>query len=477
MGALLDAVKRDPLKFARATLKRRRWKKQREIRRAFETHRLLNVHAAHGTGKTHELASIVHEWMLTRKYSRVVIGGPSHEAIKRGVWGEIRRAYDECLNRGQNLGGFMGKENWIIKDGWDASIVSVDNPNAAHGIHGPRVLVIVEEAQGVNDPQLWAAFKSLVMGPDDRMILNGNPIVPEGYFFETAALPSWHVIQIDGYEHPNVRAWRGLKEKRDLTEDEITEEWVARGRVLIPGSITRQFVYDAKVEWGLDDPRFIARVRGRFPPEGDRQLIPMSLIQSTEKLIPAVTKKRSAGLDVAFSPTGDKSVLTILDEHRVVISVTSWRGHDLIETAGKVKTAIEEWKLEPAMIAVDVGGAGAGVVHSLKHDGIFVTACDFGAGAKGSWWSLLGEEAHYPNHKTELHDLLRYYFRHKLISVPEKWRETRADLVALRYGPHRSGSISIEDKEKTRTRIGRSPDFSDSLVIALAATGYVPGVL
>lgn len=477
-----EEVEADPLIFGAETLGRRRWRAQREMRRAVEQHRLLNVRGCHGSSKTYELASIVCEWLTTVPGSRVVIGGPSHDAIKRGVWGEVRAAYHECLGRGQHLGGVMGRESWTLGDKWDASIVSVSNPNAAHGVHGRRVLVVVEEAQGVENPELWAAFKSLVIGPEDRMIANGNPIVAQGYYYEATKLASWHCIRIDGFAHPNVRASKRMRELYDAGEfgalqEAITPEWVEAGRIVIPGSITRQFVYDAAIEWGVDDPRFTARVRGEFPDEGDTQLIPAKLLEQCATITPAVVTQRAAGLDVARFG-GDQNVAIFLDEHRKVIDVHHWRGMDLMATAGRFVDLCRRHEIQPGWACIDVCGLGAGVFDRCREAKMQAIPVDFGAAPSNRWRSILGSKSLHLNKKAELHALARYYFRHKLISVPNepRFRPIWADLTALTYTFDGSGNMKVEDKEKIRESIGRSPDYSDALVIALAATGYVPKV-
>lgn len=474
IGAEVDA---DPLLFGRATLQRKRWKAQRRIRRALEEHRQIAIRAAHGTGKTFELGSIVCEWMATVPYSRVVCGGPSHEAIKRGIWGEVRRAYFDCKRRGIDLGGMMGKESWIIDDGWDANIVSVENPNAAHGIHGYRVLVIIDEAQGVMDQSLYAAFKSLTLGDLDCTIHNGNPIAPEGHFYEVTKLPTWHCIQIDGYEHPNVRA------PKDLNPDEITDDWVKAGRIVIPGSITRRFILDAKTEWGVDDPRYIARVRGEFPEAGARQLVSVGEIDAAwfyvtgkDRIMPAAPLNvRRIGLDVARFG-GDRNVLHVIGEDMRVAHVESWTGEDLMATTGRLVNACRTFDVNPRMACVDVCGMGAGVVDRAREQGMRVRAVDFGSAAVGDWAGIVGKEAKYRNRKGELHEVVRNLIRSKQLGIGPEWRQTRADLVSLDFSFDGSGRFLVSDKEDMRRRIGRSPDFSDSLVIAFGTRTGADGI-
>ncbi len=451
-AAIDEAVDADPLLFGRATLGRKRWKRQREIRTALESHRRIAVRAANGVGKTFELGSIVCEWMVTQPGARVICAGPSHHAIKRGLWSEVRRAYYECQRKGIDLGGIMGRDSWTIDDGWDASIVSVDNPSAAHGAHGPRVLIVIDEAQGVEDPVLFEAFDSLMTSPGARMILSGNPLWPQGYFFDATQSEDWHTIQIDGFEHPNIRA----------------------NAEIVGGSITRVWIDEKKKEWGEDDPRYTARVRGEFPEAGDRQLIPIKLLEACAKIVPPVTEARRAGLDVAREGN-DRNACVILDEHRVLIHCETWRSPDLSYTQGKFLDICRRFHVPPERASVDVCGIGAGVVDGCRAAGYRVKPVNFGATVGlGGWHSLLGREALHHNLKGELHDAMRQMFRRGLISIP-KTLETKplwVDLTSLQFTFDPSGKFMVRDKDWMRAHTGRSPDCSDALAIALMPDGF-----
>lgn len=453
MPAALETFIAEPLRFGESVLGRKRWARQEEIRRAVWEHRRVHIRSANSVGKTFELGSLIVEWLCSRRRRRVICGGPSHDTIKRGLWSEVRRAYFGALARGHDLGGVMGKKDWILGDAWDAAIVSVDNISNAQGARGTETLIVIDEAQGVQDPELWTAFESLMTDPGSRMVQSGNPLWPQGTFHEAFRSPEWHTIRINGMEHPNVIS----------------------GEQLIPGSISRIWIEEKREAWGEDDPKFVARVLGEFPEEGDCQLVSAKMLEDCATITPAVTVKKAAGLDVARFG-GDQNVAVILDEHRKVIHVEHWRGMDLMETAGRYVSICRKFEIAPGWACVDVCGIGAGVVDRCKEAKLQVLAVDFGAGASGRWRQLLGREALHLNRKAELHDLARYYFKHRLISVPNvpANRPIWADLTALTYTFDGSGNMKVESKEKIRDTIGRSPDYSDALVIALAATGYVP---
>ena len=465
---LAAEIDRDPLYFGNVILGRRRWARQSEIRLATERHRRVAVYSANGVGKTHELASDVCEFLVANKNSRVICLGPTFDQVRGGLWSEIRKCFGAA--RVQLSLREPGDSNWRIAEGWDASIVAVKNISAAHGRRGQRVLVIIDEAQGVENAELWDAVDSLMSSEESRTIISLNPLWPTGRAFQYCTSALWHPIRIDGFEHPNVDT------PADTPSSAITEAWVAGGRNVIPGSITRRWIWEKLQEWGEDDPRWIARVRGQFPEAGDRQLIPLKLLEDTADITPDVTEPCRAGLDVARFG-GDKNVLVVLDEHRKVKHVESWKDADLMVTTGRLRDAMTRFNLLAEWVGVDVCGIGAAVVDRCTEDGINVRPVDFGAAPDGLWSGTIGTDSKHLNLKAELHEVARQLFRKKLLSVPRAFRPLLwPDLTELRYDFDGSGNMRIEAKDKFRERIGRSPDYSDALIIALAATGYVPGV-
>lgn len=467
-------AERDPLFFGREILGRARWPRQEEIRLSVKDHRRTIVISANGCGKTFELGSIAVEWLVMHPMGRVICVGPTGDQVRDGVWSEIKRAFHAATARGHPPGGVIGEKVWRIEDGWEARIVSVDNVSAAQGKHAQgAVLVIVDEGQGVEAVGIFDALDSCMQGEEDRLIVCGNPLAPQGFFYEASQDPDhYNVIWIDGFEHPNI----------DSPPDTIpTKEWADAGQVVIPGSITRRWMLEKWEMWGPNDPRWRARCRGRFPRAGAFQLIPPEVLDLCADLIPDVDEHPRAGLDCARNTgAGDRNVITIFDRHRRVIWAEGWHSDDLMAVAGHFIARLREfgWTEEDAMHAgVDVGGLGSGVVDKLREQEWMVTPVDFGSAATKEWAGVIGEEANHIYLKPELYDVLGSLFRLKLISVPREWRNTWADLKEVRFKHDGSGRMKIEDKESVRVRIGRSPDFADSVVIALAASGYVPEVL
>ena len=456
-----EARERDPLFFGRHILGRKRWSRQAEMRLAIGRHRRIHARSGHAVGKTHELASIVNEWLPMTPGGRVLVTGPAHHTVKRGLWQEIRKCYFAANSRLARmgvpftLGGRMGAESWEIADGHDAFIASVDNLSAIQGARGSRCLIIVDEAQGVRY-DLWDALESLMTAEESVMIATGNPLFAEGRFREMASSPIWHTIHIDCHEHPNV------------VED----------RIIFPGAVTKRWIEGRRVEFGGDkceeDPRWQGRVRGQFPTGGTRQVVSIDHLEHAAQGTVGVVDKPRLALDVARYGH-DANVLGYFDETRTLRHVESWTGIDTMATTGRLRDAMRRFKVEPEDVKVDACGIGGAVVDRMKEDGIHIDAVDFGALPVGDWSGLKGmASARFKNRRAELHFVTRELLRELSASIPkdEPWsRQVWADLQAPTYDFNGKGEIVIEDKESIRTRIGRSPDFGDMVHIGMSNRG------
>jgi hypothetical protein len=468
---LIEKCRRDPFLFGRDVLGCNRWGRQNEIHLSVRENRRTVSDSANGVGKTWEFAATAIEFLITHPYSRAFFIGPSFHQVRDGLWSEFIKCWYAAERHGFRLSAKPpGDGHWRIREGWDAAIAAVDNISSLHGRRGQAVLVIFDEGQGIENLDLIDAADSLLQDPVSRMLAGGNPLDPQGFLHDICegnASKQWNRIRIDGFEHPNIGA------PFDPAVGP-TEDWVKAGKSLIPGSITRLWVSEKWDLWGEDDPRYMARVRGRFPPAGQWQLIPPGLLEQCEGITPDINEQKRAGMDCARNPgTGDRNVIVVLDEHRVQIDEVGWHSADTMASAEVLIDKMEAHKIRPEWVGVDVTGIGSGVVDRCRQRGYPVKAIDFGGSATGRWRSVIGKDANHEMIKPELHDVCRALLRKKLISIPRKFRKTRDDLTELRFG-YKNGRMVIEDKEKFRQRVGRSPDYSDALVIALAATGYVP---
>lgn len=446
---LRETFEADPLAFSRVVLGRHRIPSQVRMRQAFETERRVHLCSGNSMGKTHELAAYVIEWLARNKGGRVICTGPTEGQVKRGLWQEVRKAFRAAEANGVPIGGRMGALDWVLGDGWDAAVISVDNISAIQGARGRKCLIVVDEAQGVEDVALWDALESLMTAEDSQMIVSGNPLVASGRFFEFTYDPDWFQIQLSAFDHPNVQT----------------------GEEVIPGAVTLKWVEEKRKAWGEDSPQWQARVMGVFPDAATNQILTRAMLRAAlDRDGDPVQDVRRIGFDVARFGQ-DASVLGVFDETRTLEHVEHWQGADLMESAGRVRQAMARFNVEPENVKVDACGMGAGVVDRLAEDGIMVDAVDFGEQPQLDWDGVVPDDTGFTNRRAELHWVSRQLVRERELTIPERFREVWADLVVPTYTFDGKGRIKVEDKESIRKRVGRSPDFGDMVHIAMSNAG------
>ena len=420
--------------------------------------------SGNGTGKTHNAARIIVETVACNPGTRTIVTGPSFDNVRAGLWQEVRLAFEDACKR-VSLPGHMGVSEWTIEPGWDCAIVNPESPSGYQGRRGAGpVFAWIDEAQGFDKIDNWRAIDSVCQAPESRIVALLNPLWPQGQVYANAQPGSgWRNVWISAWRHPNIG-------KRP---QEFTPEWIA-GDPRIYQGISRQWIADKFEEWcpGGDesDHNWIGRVLGVFPEAGMRQLIPRKLIEACAHLVPPLLEERRAGLDCARNPGGgDKNAIVILDEHRRAVFAESFFSDNLIVTADRFLKHCQERGVLGHRANVDVTGLGAGVVDYLRTvKGFQCNAVSFGSTPNCGWKRDLGKEALHANQKAELFDALRHCFRRGLISIPDApmFRPLWADLPELQFDAP-EGRMKIEDKDKTRKRIGRSPDYADALAVAM----------
>ncbi|MBU0792129.1 MAG: hypothetical protein KKC55_16910, partial [Gammaproteobacteria bacterium] len=345
-GGHFHHLANDPVGYIQTVLGEFLWSKQREIAEAVRDHRKVAVHACHSTGKSW-LAGRIVPWFVTTAAqgdTAVVTTAPTMRQVKNILWKEIRRA----VSKGE-LPGDLNLTEWKINDelvafgqkpaDWD--------PSAFQGIHELRVLVILDECCGIPESIIDAAV-SLASNEDSRVLAIGNPDDPTSFFARMCRPGSgWHVIHVGWGDTPN--------------HPDSTEEVPDRLRKLL---ISQVWVEERAREWGVDSPKYIARVLGLFPEDAADSVVPLSLLMKCaqpREYPPGDLLPIELGVDVGAG--GD---FTSIRERRGRRVGRVWRDHsrDLMTVTGLVVRAIRE--TGASAVKVDEIGIGAGVRDRLE---------------------------------------------------------------------------------------------------------------
>ena len=463
------------------------WGKQEEVLEAVRRERRVAVKSGNGLGKDFTAAVAVLWYLHCHNPGIVLSTAPTFRQVRHVLWRQIRR-----LHRGaaDTLGGALLDTRWELAEDRYALGLSADGADQFQGFHCENVLVVVDEAEGV-DEEIYEAVDAVMTSRNPRLLLIGNPTRTDGSFYrafhEEAGI--YKTITISALESPNV----------------------VNGKVDIPGLVTAEWVKERREVWKEDSDRYRARVLGQFPRRGEDNLIAMADIEAavyepaaTDATgLPRCARNDSAAglLDSRFRGNdggvgrndgwgnGNDGGVSGMDgmflseagwegQGRVVIgvdvarfgsdrSVVLMRRGDRVEwirafsridtmaTAGQVMVAVREHR--PDLVNVDAIGVGAGLADRLREQGVPARGVNVAEKPR--------RDTTCANLRAEGYQALARRFRDRRIRIPRD-AELIGELATLRYRYDSRGRLLMESKENMKKRNGRSPDKADALMLA-----------
>jgi hypothetical protein len=406
---------------------------------AFEVLRMATA-SGRGIGKS-ALVSWLILWMLTTRIGSTTIVSANSEAQLRSItWAEITKWAALLINSHwfEISATRVMPAKWIaelverdLKKGtryWsvEGRLWSEENPDSYAGVHNhDGVMVIFDEASGIPDP-IWSVTAGFFTEntPNRFWFAFSNPRRNEGYFYEcfNAKRNFWATQSIDA---------RQVEDTDKAVYEQIIEEY------------------------GADSSQARIEVYGQFPTDGDDQFIPPSLVDeaATRPRYKDETAPIVLGVDPARS--GNDSTVIVARQGRDIVAIKRYKGEDTMEIVGRVIDAIEEFR--PALVVLDEGGLGYGILDRLKEQRYKVRGVNFG------WKS--SKPAMWQNKRAEMWGDMRQWLR--TASIPND-RMLKSDLCSPQYKTNSSGSIALEAKKDMKARGLASPDAADALAVTFA---------
>ena len=183
---LLSRCHDDPDLFNSAILGRPAyWSRQREIAESVVKYRITVAYTGNAIGKDYLVGGVLPWWLCTRHQSLAIVTGPSQTVLGSVTWKEIRQAAQRrsddptgsiplgiTFSKGIKASPLTAR----LRDDWQALGYSTTSVERASGQHNRKLLVVVEEASGVED-EIWDAIDSLKFA---RMLAILNPICADG---------------------------------------------------------------------------------------------------------------------------------------------------------------------------------------------------------------------------------------------------------------------------------------------------------
>ena len=405
----------------------------------FDTLRMA-IASGRGIGKS-ALVSWLVLWMLSTRIGATVIVSANSEAQLRSVtWAELTKWTAMLINAHwwEVSATRLMPAKWLtdiverdMHKGvryWSAEgkLWSEENPDSYAGVHNADgVMLIFDEASGIPD-SIWAVSSGFFTEntPNRFWLAFSNPRRNTGYFFEcfNAKRDFWRTRTIDA---------------RDV---EGTDKAVY------------QQIID---EYGADSYQAHVEVYGIFPESGEDQFISPVLVDDAVKreVEPDMTAPVIVGVDPARF--GSDSTVIVTRRGREILSIRRYKGDDTMTVVGHVIETIEEY--DPAMVVIDEGGVGGGIVDRLKEQRYKVRGVNFGNRSKNPlMWG---------NKRAEMWGAMREWL--KTANLPPD-RALKADLTGPIYKPDSKGSIFLESKKDMKARGLASPDAADALAVTFA---------
>lgn len=432
----------DPVFFIERVLGRELWSKQREIAHAVRDHSRVAVRACHGPGKTFIAAGIV-LWFLRQPEARVVTTAPTWRQVKSLLWHEVNQQY----NRSRiPLGGICLQTELKLPDGRYAIGLSTkpEDPEAFQGHHAKNILLVYDEASGI-EQAIFDAGEGYLTTAGAKQLLIGNPTQASGEFYDAfhKNRANYHQIHISYADLP---AFTG-EEVSEAVADHLTG---------------REWVEAQKKRYGEGSPAYAVKVLGDFAEEADDTVFSIRGVENAQaREIEAVAPdaERVIACDVARFGS-DETVIAVREAQRVRIR-QHYVGNPTTETTGHmIRIAREVQEENPhakVRMVVDDAGVGGGVTDQLREKGFKVTAFN---GAEEAI-----EDDQYPNARSESWFRLSEQVEDIDLDGDE---QLAADLLAPKYKLDSNGRRVVEPKDKTKKRLGRSPDRADAVLLAFA---------
>jgi len=418
------------------------WGKQKEIVNSVRDNQRTIVQSCFGSGKSYLAGKIILWYLYDFIPSKIITTATSWNQVEKILWSEIRAIYNSAKIP---LGGRLLTTELKLQEDWFAlglsPLINVQQEATRfEGYHSPNTLVVIDQAQGIN-PKLWDVAISLVTNESSRILVLGNPASPSGRYYDACRNAElWNKIFISAEMTPNVIA----------------------GKEVIPGLISRQWIKDRKDDWGENNPLYISKVLAEFPEETEDTLILLSWVEE------AVTRELKAegpkglGVDVAGRELGnDWTVLTAIQGGKV-LEIIGYEGKDTMETKGRTMRMMHKWDIPARAVCVDDTGIGNGVTDGLNEEGFKINPIN--NANKADKVEL------FSNISSEMHWEMRKLFEKGLIDIPNN-PQLISQLPARKYEVP-SGKIKIESKKDMLARQLKSPDFADSLVLAIKGQSY-----
>ena len=402
----------------------------------------VSVRSGHGVGKT-GVEAVVLLWFLSCfRFPKVIATAPTRQQLNDILWSEVEKwrskspLLQELLTWTKTYVYMKGYEKR-----WFAVAKTASEPENMQGFHEENMLIIVDEASGVEDAIMEAILATL-SGKNNKLLMCANPTRTSGTFYDS---------------HNRDRGMYKCHRVSSLDSTRTNKENIA--------SFIRKYGEHSNV--------VKVRVYGDFPAQEDDVFLPLPLIEQTvvNEIDTEKIYKITMGVDVARYGD-DETVIVTNVGGKIDIPVVR-HGQSLMTTVGDIvmqyKRLIKEYPNYKGVITVNIDdtGLGGGVTDRLEEVKIEerlrrleIVPVNFGSKPPQD-----GSEDRYQDISTYMWATLKTLMENKEVSIVND-EELVAQLSVRKYSITSIGKIMLESKKAMKDRGIKSPDRGDAVVLS-----------
>ena len=486
------------VEFVQEVLGRSPWSKQAEIISDVFQFPVVAVKSCNAAGKSDLASDVALAFLMCKPNSIVITTAPTWRQVKDVVWRYIRTKHAKApvkLSEAQcNQVGLDLNEEWF------AVGLSTKDSEKFFGYHADDILVIVDEASGVEE-EIWVGVDAVTPNLNAHVLAIGNPTNPDGRFYKMFQDPLVKKHTITVFDTPNFTA-NNIMNVQQLVEfftpptdleDESSQimymmDQQKKLKSPIPALISPMTVYRRYIQWGTEHPMWEALIMAQFPSQASTALIPLGLIlKSVEvwKQIEQAKKDKAFAREVSKKPEwnikigeyysygvdvarfGDDSTVLFPTKGGFAEKPISWSKVDTSITTDRIIQNISLLDFR-AVLRIDDIGVGGGVsdqLNKIKRDNpdkyhykVHRINASAGTTNPDKWFNL----------RTEIFDRLAQMFIDHEIAIPDD-EELVSELATIRvkYVGKDNQIKQVESKANIKDRLKRSPDKADALAMAM----------
>lgn len=393
--------------------------------------RWISVLSGHGIGKTATMCTVALHFLTCFFGAQIGMTSNTEQQVKDifmkefYVWkAKMRKEIADNLVQTDDHIRVRDTEDWFLR----AQVARPEKPEALAGLHGPYVLVLVDEASGIAN-NVFETMQGSLTGRNYIVMYYSNGTRTEGEFFDSQKATAPFVkLSFNSEESP-------------IVEEGYCERWLE------------------KCMGNRDADEYRIRVRGKFASTAemdDKGWIP--LFANVPILFEPVRSQIIRRPIIGVDPAGqgrDRSIVHVRDTIylKEVLNEKTSNEKDL---ARKIETIRDVYGTASSDIGVEAFGIGAKVVANIQ--------TKVGESVNAILTDKPREEVKekYHTYRSEL----GWKFREWLVAGgiiitnnPDAWKK---ELEKMKYKRDKQGRIMIMDKVTFKKEYAFSPDRFDA---------------